>query len=230
MRGYVVCAYQYTTIVAHPQSSTVIIINFIQTGVLTINYMAVTYSLLWWQQSSVMSLCFIIVKKRKLFEPRSLAGTHVFSKVPFGKSKSAGWQAGMSGNSLSASFSMPAAVPVEGRVYTRTWTSARRCNIAVAIGPVTGRPFPWLVQGTDRKRQSDSCVYFVLCCLEGIGLLNRRWGLKLTRTAVFFVALGTRVRGVRSKITLVGKCISGKRHFFRSLSSPIPSLITVLPH
>ena len=45
--------------------------------------------------------------------------------------------------------------------------------------------------------------------IEESRLLNRihlrGWGLKLTLTAVFFVALGTRVRGVRSKITLVAR-------------------------
>ena len=48
-------------------------------------------------------------------------------------------------------------------------------KIAVAIGLVTGRPIsvaigPTIghVQGTDRKRQSDSCAYFMLCCLCGL--------------------------------------------------------------
>ena len=122
--------------------------------------------------------------------------------------------------------------------------SSNRTPIPVAIGPAIGH-----VQGTDRKRQSDLCVYFVLCCfswsidilysIEGIRLLNRihlrGWGLKLTLTAVFLVALGTKVQGIRSNVTLVGKCISAsncissKRPFFRSLSSPIPSLTTALP-
>ena len=119
---------------------------------------------------------------------------------------------------------------------------------AEALGLVTGRTFPWLLvrQLVTCKAQMASASQnhaFTLCVLplsiEGIRLLNRihlrGWGLKLTLTAVFFFALGTKVRGVRSKITLVGKCISasncisGKRPFFRSLSSPIPSLITALP-
>ena len=120
--------------------------------------------------------------------------------------------------------------------------SGNQTPIPVAIGLAIGH-----VQGTARKRQSDSA--FVLCCLcrsldilysiEGISLLNRihlrGWVLKLTLTAVFLVALGTKVWGVLSKITLVRKCISAsncissKKPFFRSLSSPIPTFITALP-
>ena len=61
--------------------------------------------------------CFFIVKKRKLLE--AWQECMVFPKGRFGKSKSAGWwgQAGMSGNSLSANFSMPAAVPLGGSAY-----------------------------------------------------------------------------------------------------------------
>ena len=55
------------------------------------------------------------------------------------------------------------------RIHSGYW-SGNRTHIPVAIGPAIGH-----VQGTDGKRQLDSCVYFVCVAalsIEGIRLLN----------------------------------------------------------
>ena len=44
--------------------------------------------------------------------------------------------------------------------YHSGYWSGNRTPIPMAIGPAIGH-----MQGTDCKRQSDSCIYFVLCCL-----------------------------------------------------------------
>jgi len=123
MRGDVVCA--CTT---HPQSSTVIIIY---SGRCPHNKLHGSYIFITMVRAKFSYVpCFIIVKKLKLLEPRSLAGTHVFSKGIFGKSKSAGWwgQAGMSGIWLSANFSLPTAVPLEGSAYIH-----KNVNVRAAV-------------------------------------------------------------------------------------------------
>ena len=53
-----------------------------------------------------------------------------------------------------------------GRIYQRSgYWSGNRTPIPVAIGPANGH-----VQGTDRKRQSDSCIY--LCCVASVNRKN----------------------------------------------------------
>ena len=102
--------------------------------------------------------------------------------------------------------------PIPVAIWSGNWSRARHAQTASA----------------NQIHAFTSCVLSL--SIEGIRLLNRihlrDWGLELTLTDVFFVALGTRARGVRNKIALVWKsisasnCISGKWPFFRSLSSP----------
>ena len=90
MRGDVVCA--CTT---HPQSSTVIIIY---SGRCPHNKLHGSYIFITMVRAKFSYVpCFIIVKKLKLLEPRSLAGTHVFSKRALWKVK-VSWSVGTSRN------------------------------------------------------------------------------------------------------------------------------------